>query len=401
MDKRQVDILIVGGGLIGACLMRALQGSGYSCLLVERHPLDNRVEEDFDARSLALSPASIRILNGLGIWQSIEPYATRIHHIQVSEQGGLGHTILKDKKDTPLGHVVEMQTMSRCLYESLASENIMTGAKLLTFDKQTQLASIEINGVKQQWHTKLLVAADGLHSTVRDLLQLAIDVKEYAQLALATNIGLARPHQHQAFERFTRFGPLAMLPMQNQRAALIWTLPVEQANYLRDCDESEFLKTLKLAFGYRMGRLLKVGKRQTFPLCQAIMPKQIDGSVVFIGNAAHTLHPVAGQGFNLGLRDVATLAQCIHQKGITPAMLEAYERMRQYDHHATRFLTDGLINTFTSTLPGIKSLRNVGLLAMDNSVFLQNLLKRHARGFAGIVPDLVCNIPLVTKHHLQ
>ena len=158
--------------------------------------------------------------------------------------------------------------------------------------------------------------------------------------------------------------------------------------------DQDFLKALQDTFGYRLGRFVKVGKRSLYPLRQVLMPQQVLGSVVFVGNAAHTLHPVAGQGFNLGLRDVAILAQCIAHEGLGFEMLETYQQARRHDQAAIARFTDGLIQLFTSRIPGLSIARGAGLLALDNLVPLKNVLARYAQGFAGVIPDLVCGIPL-------
>ncbi len=179
--------------------------------------------------------------------------------------------------------------------------------------------------------------------------------------------------------------------------SLVWSLPLEKAKQLLEMDEVHFLKELQAAFGYRLGRFIKVGIRTTFPLKQVIMPKKTHWPVVFVGNAAHSLHPVAGQGFNLGLRDVAAVAQCIAEFGLTEDMLKEYLRLRHHDQQMIRLLTDGMISLFTSRLPGIGFLRNLGLMAFDQLPLLKNLLMRYMRGFGGIIPDLVCEIALSSK----
>ena len=182
--------------------------------------------------------------------------------------------------------------------------------------------------------------------------------------------------------------------MTRRRASLVWALQPSEAERLASVAESAFINELQTAFGYRLGRFISVGKRTIYPLKQIIMPSQAKDRVVFLGNAAHTLHPVAGQGFNLGLRDVAALAQCIAQQGLGADMLENYLESRRYDHQAITRFTDGLISLFNNKLPGMGVIRGAGLIGLDNTAFLKNLLARYARGFAGITPDLVCGISL-------
>jgi 2-octaprenyl-6-methoxyphenol hydroxylase len=394
VTEEQIDILIIGGGLTGATLMLALAGRGFSLRLVDTNALCDRVNPDFDARTLALSPASIRILNQLDLWPLLAPDATPIETIHVSEQGRFGVTHLQRDALEPLGYVVEMQHINRGLMRLLDQDAILAPAELIALDRSSGVATIKQGEQEQRLRPKLIVAADGSWSTVRRLADLKVNMKLFNQQAIVTNIGLTRSHNNGAFERFTSSGPLAMLPMTDHRASLVWALRPKEANRLMALEEMAFLKELQRAFGYRLGRLERVGKRVTYPLQQMIMPKQILWPLVFVGNAAHTLHPVAGQGFNLGLRDVATLAQCLIHHGINPEMLERYQSMRHYDQSAIIHGTTGLVSLFTHPLPGLGFLRSLGLTAIDNMPSFKKCLSRHASGFAGTVPDLACGIEL-------
>ncbi|MFC3908274.1 2-octaprenyl-6-methoxyphenyl hydroxylase [Legionella dresdenensis] len=394
MAEQQVDILIVGGGLTGAALNLALAGRGLSIRLIETNSFDTRLSPDFDARTIALSPASVRILQMLKVWPLLESHATAINTIHVSDQYHFGTVNLQAKQNHSLGYVVEMQQINRALHQLLDPATIMAPASLIELDVNSAVATIEQNGRASRIKAKLIVAADGVHSSVRTLANMKVNVKDYQQQAIVANIGLNRSHHNYAYERFTANGPLALLPMSEQRASLVWAVKPERAHELLKLDETQFLKQLQLTFGYKAGRFIKAGKRFVYPLRQAIMPIQAAWPLVFVGNAAHTLHPVAGQGFNLGLRDVATLAQCLIKDGLSAIMLGNYQQMRRYDQQATARFTDSLIAVFTNKIPGFGMARSLGLMAVDNLPGLKALLTRHARGFAGTVPDLVCGIEL-------
>lgn len=397
MADKQVDILIVGGGLTGATLLLALQGAGFSTLLIDAHSLQTKITADFDARSLALSPSSQRILNSLGVWSYLKEYTSPIEHIHVSEQQRFGAARLQGEKNQALGYVVEMQYLHTVLHPLLLQEQTLTPATLSTLDLVNKIATVRVASEEMKIQFQVLVAADGSQSVVRQLCALAVERKDYQQEAIVANVALMKPHGQRAFERFTPEGPLALLPMQGNRMSLVWAMRPGKAKQLMSTTDTEFLRELQHAFGYRLGRFTKIGRRFIHPLKQAIMPSQVQWPVVFIGNAAHTLHPVAGQGFNLGLRDVAMLAQCITRYGLNEAMMHEYARLRIHDQHLITQFTDGLIHLFTSRIPGIALARNIGLLAFDMLPAVKKRLARHAQGFNGVIPDLVCDIALAAK----
>lgn len=392
MVEKQVDILIIGGGLTGATLMLALQGWGFSTLLVESLPFSEKVKPDFDARSLALAPASRHILQGLGIWEPLKEYATPIQKIHVSSQGGFGVSLLEGKESNPLGHVVEMQAIHQVLHRYLPKNEVLSPATVTTLNLETKTVRVATKLGEVTITAKLLVAADGTESTIRQLGGLPAKSKSYNQQAIVANVGLMKAHQQTAYERFTAQGPLALLPLQQDRMALVWAMDPKKADHMMQLPPTDFLQQLQQAVGYRLGRLVKIGKRVAYPLKQVQMPQQTQGFLVFVGNAAHTLHPVAGQGFNLGLRDVATLAQCIQEKGLDEAMLTYYLQLRRHDQEVVTRFTEGLIQVFTSSFPGMGLLRSLALVAFDNLPFLKNELVRYAGGFGGFSPDLVCGL---------
>lgn len=394
MVDDDVDILIVGGGLIGAMLVLALASTGIRCLLVDTHDPSARLNVDFDSRSIALSAASVRIFNMLNIWQIIQEDTTAIDTIHISEQRRFGSAILQANLDESLGYVVELSTIHKALAQSLKRSDILAPATVTGFDPTSRITTIDTVSGEKKIRAKLIVAADGANSCMRRFCGMRCEIKDYPHVALVANVGIARHHQYTAYERFTPTGPLALLPMNDLRMALVWSLLPEDAERLAHTSDKSFLHALQLAFGYRLGRFVKVGQRMTYPLRQVYMPQLVKDTVVFIGNAAHTLHPVAGQGFNLGLRDVAMLAQCVTQHGLSKEMLNHYQQARYHDQSAITRFTDSLVELFTNQHPGLVLARTVGLMTLDNSVLLKTMISRYARGFAGVIPDLVCEIPL-------
>lgn len=395
----EVDVLVIGGGLIGMALMLALKPLGYRVRIAEARAQTEDNPGMLDTRSIALSPASIRILEQLQVWDNLKKRAAPINMIHVSEQGRFGQARLNQvsEDDDPLGAVVEIHVLSAALHAHLNLEDVFVPARLIALDAITGKATIETSSGKKKLQASWVIAADGANSSTRKLCHLDVEHKTYPEHAIAANIKLARPHRHVAYERFTSDGPLALLPLPGPYMALVWTRTPDEAARLKALDEANFLLALQRAFGYRLGRFVAVGKRMTYPLNQVLMHNQVHERVVFVGNAAHSLHPVAGQGFNLGLRDIAMLAQCAAEHGLTVKAQTRYQIARVSDQETIMTSTDALVSLFKSTLPGVGLARRLGLVALDNSTILKNMLLRHAKGFGGVVPDLVCGIPLKLK----
>lgn len=396
--NKNFDIVIIGGGITGASLLLALQKMGLSACMVDARPLKTEPEAALDARSLALAPASLRILRALGV--SIEAQACAIESIHVSQQGRLGISRLPMKTE-PLGQVIELSDLNQRLLAALGdSAEILAPATFTGIDTKNKTVDVTHNNGVQRLHYQLLVAADGMRSPVRKALNISAEITDYQQTAIVCNIGLARSHQHVAYERFTHDGPLAMLPLHQKRAALVWAMRPSHAQSRMELSDQAFLSTLQSAFGYRLGRLSAVGCRYAIPLLQVYNAHNIDDNVVFIGSAAQHLHPVAGQGFNLALRDVASLVQCVDSYGLNGRMLRQYQNMRQTDRKVIGQCTDALVRVFGQALPGAAFLRSLGLLAFDTIAPVQDVFARYARGFGGTPPDMACGIPLQGEQYV-
>ncbi len=392
MNDYNTDVLIVGGGLIGGLLAITLESFNINYLLIDKIDLYNTKANDFDARSLALSTSSIRILKNLNIWPIIEKYATVIDKIHVSERGAFGSSIFEDDLLEPLGYIIEIQQLNQAIHNLINFKKVISNATLTNINIDENVVTIQTPKQPLTIKAKLIIAADGSNSPIRTMCKLAHNINDFNQYALVTNIGLMRDHKNIAYERFTKNGPIAMLPMQNLRSSLVWSLPIDKESYYLNLSDNDFLKELQLVFGYRLGKFIKVGKRSIYPLKQIIMPSTTINSLVFIGNAAHTLHPVAGQGFNLGLRDIAALSQCIIKYGLSDKTLDEYQKLRKHDQFAIKQLTEIFASVFTKKIPGLFLARGLSLIALDNNFYFKNLLISYMRGFAGIASDLVCNI---------
>ena len=394
MEEKQTDVLIIGGGLTGASLLLALQDSNLQCQMVDKHSLDTTKEPYLDARSLALAPASVRILQQLGVGQALIDEACAIKTIHISQQGSFGNSRLQAQSDA-LGHVIEMNALNKILLSAIDTKNIAAPAQLEHLDATKQYAKINQNNKSIKIHYRILVAADGAQSMVRHALGIKAKTVDYQQSAIVCNVALNRAHQDCAYERFTAEGPLAMLPLKGERVAMVWAMTPQQAKARLALSDAHFLAQVQRMFGYRLGRLRSLGQRQCFALQMVMAEKCIQQNAVCIGSAAQHLHPVAGQGFNLALRDAASLAQCLIHDGASMSALRQYAKLRHADRRAVCTFTNALVRLFSVQLPGASMMRALGLVAFDNAPFLQDTLARYARGFGGMPPDLACGLPLL------
>ncbi|MCC5810019.1 MAG: 2-octaprenyl-6-methoxyphenyl hydroxylase [Ectothiorhodospiraceae bacterium] len=407
MSQADVDVLIVGGGMVGASLARALASSPLRLAMVEAVPAPAPGQPSYDDRSTALSPSSARIFQGLGCWEAIRSAAAPIRQIHVSDQGSFGATRLKAEAESleALGHVVPNRVLGQTLHAGLPVQRnlqIHCPARLHALedlgDRVQARLQTETGG--QQLSARLIVAADGSRSVVREQLGVPVRTTDYGQVGIVANVTPERPHQGRAFERFTREGPLALLPLPGEAMSLVWTVRAATAQRLMALESARFLDALQQAFGYRLGRLLRVGARAAYPLPLMRSTARRQGRVVMVGNAAHTLHPVAGQGFNLALRDVAELAEHLHRAGQAgddpgaPRLLDSYLRARRPDYRRVVAFTDGLVRLFSNSVPGLALGRSLGLLGMELAPGLRRRLMQQAMGHAAGRGRLARGLPL-------
>lgn len=409
------DVVIVGGGLVGASLAYALKQHGLRIALIETAAFKTQAQPNYDDRAIALSFGSRRVLEGMGLWPLLTSIATPIHKIHVSDRGHFGATRIDSREEgvDALGYVITARDLGRTLVEAINSctdLDIISPATVCAVDIQADRAHVSITTSDQQDQTsslccKLIVAADGGQSSVRNLLGIESKQTDYHQTAIITNVSSDKPHNNIAYERFTDSGPIALLPMlatatDASRCALVWTQPGTQADEIMALDDAHFLAQLQQCFGNRMGRFTKVGKRASHSLHMIQSSEQFRPRLAIIGNAAHTLHPIAGQGFNLGLRDVSTLAQTLVdavQAGRDPGdlhVLQDYAQWRKRDQQNIRFFTDSLVRLFSNAFPPLALARNAGLVITDILPPIKHLLARHTMGTAGKLPRLARGLPL-------
>ncbi len=395
------DVLVVGGGMVGGSLACALGGSGLRVGLVEAVPFAAAQHPGYDDRTLALALGSQRIFRGLGLWASIAPGATPIHRIHISDRGRPGAARLDRGEEgvEALGYVAEARLIGAALgerLESLDGVDLLIPASLEALSVHRDRAVVRLRRGEERLDlaASVVVAADGARSRVREGLGIAVHQRDYGQWAVIANVTPGSPHRNTAFERFTDAGPLALLPLSEGRCALVLTVPAADAPRILALSDEAFLAHLQSRFGDRLGTFRRVGCRQGYPLTLIRSRESVRPRVALIGNAAHTLHPVAGQGFNLGLRDAATLAEVLleaRRVGKDPGgidVLGQYARWRRGDQDRTVAFTDALARLFTSPLAPLRLGRSLGLIAFDLTPMAKRHLARQSMGLAGRLPRL-------------
>jgi len=404
---KHYDLLIIGGGMVGASLACALKHKPLKIGIVEAVPLHAENQPSYDDRAIALAYGSKRIFDGMGIWPQVAPLATPIKQIHISDRGHFGLTRLDHRKEhvEALGYVVLGRDLGNVLADQLQHQHnveLITPAKLTGIQQlpDSIQAEIERDGNTETLTAKLIIAADGGNSTTRQLLNIDSHTDDYGQTAIIANITPGKPHNFVAYERFTDCGPLALLPMSDQRCSLVWTQLHEHVDEIMGLSDAEFLARLQARFGYRLGRLQKVGQRAAYPLKLLRTKEQVRPRVAVIGNAAHAIHPIAGQGYNLGIRDVSAMAEVLSLALQTNedigslSVLQHYVAWREQDHSEVIRFTDSLVRLFSTPSKGMALGRNLGLVALETLPPLQHLLSKQAMGLRGKQPRLNRGLPL-------
>ena len=399
------DLVVVGGGMVGAsfccALEQALGETPLSILVIEAiSPNANSAKQSsFDARSTALSFGSRKFLEGIGLWQALDDAVSAIHDIQVSDRGRLGCVeINRDEQGVEaLGYVVENKRLGQVLNARLNESrkiNLLCPS-LVSSVKATEkgmLLGLNHGDTETSVDASLVVLADGGKSPVCEQLGIEQSIERYDQHALIANIVLEKPHQHVAFERFTDTGPLAVLPLQlidgKNRGSLVWTLSVEQAAQYREMNEEKLLPLLQERFGYKLGKILEIGETFVYPLSLSIAKEQVRPGLALLGNVAHSLHPVAGQGLNLALRDTRALVDVLinaKQRGLGLGemnVLLEYVARQQADQATTTQFTHNITKLFSSNNEAKVWLRKFGLVALELLPTLRRSLAERAMGLS-------------------
>lgn len=438
------QVLIVGGGHVGLSFALLLADHGIASTVLERHrypkitpDADTQRQHYLDSRNTALSRRTVQIYQQIGLWDALQSHACRIDAVHISEQGSFGKAQLDKHSEgvESFGQVIENAWLGRKLLLAVLAHpliQLIDGATVTAVQQSSQSVTLDYqlagyqladgqladgqladcpssNGhlpnpdtQTHQLSADVLVACDGRDSTVRQLLGIGVSHYDYQQSGIVGVVQTDTPHRHVAIERFSPAGPLAVLPLTdagthtsdtqdpNQmqagyRRSVVWVCPKgEEARYLSD--DEYFLQTLQAAFGQQAGRFIKAGKRGCYPLTKVLAGQQVQGRCVIMGNAAHTLHPVAGQGFNLCMRDAHVLAQMLANQVLRGAdmgdvqMLRRYQTARQQDQNRVIRFCDAVVHGFTHDSRAVRLARNVGLIAFDKVPFIKPLVASYAMG---------------------
>jgi 2-octaprenyl-6-methoxyphenol hydroxylase len=412
-SEHHYDVIIAGGGMIGTCLALALAPLKLRVAVVEPVQRGATEQPSFDERSTALSRSTQRMFEAMRLWPEVVAASTPIKHIHVSDQGrfGFSHIDAEEQRVDALGYVVINRVLGEVLQSRIgkvAGLDWISPARITAVrsDDDAQRISIEKGDRDLELSCRLLVAADGANSSVREMIGIGVTRVDYQQMAVIGNLLPQKPMKNIAYERFTLAGPMAVLPIADERAAFVWTLSPDAANDVLQLPDEEFTRQLRQAFGGRLGEFSKVGKRVAYPLALSKANGLTGHRSVLVGNSAHGLHPVAAQGFNLGMRDVAALCDCLfdaQQDSLhsdmdfdpgSQAVLDRFADWRRTDQGKVVRFTDGLVRLFANPAKPVALLRNIGMLGFDLVPGVRRLFARHTMGLAGTLPRLSRGVPL-------
>jgi 2-octaprenyl-6-methoxyphenol hydroxylase len=403
------DVLVVGGGLVGASLAIALDRLGLDVGLVEASP-SGALPAVFDERNLSFAEATTNALAALGVLQKLRAPTGAIRRIHVSRMGDFGRVRLdaSDHGRESFGQVVVARDFGEALEARLSELRGLTRYRPARFtgfvDAQDGASNDDSRAIRiadtegeRTLSARLVVAADGARSCVREMLDIATDEHDYGQTLFVARVRPERSPDGTAYERFGDDGPTALLPRGDRHYGVVHGVAREEADAVSALDEAAWLARLQQAFGWRVGRFLASGPRSAYPATRVVARRTIATRAVLVGNAAQTLHPIGAQGFNLGLRDALTLAELIEADSKTTgnpdpgsaALLDAYVQRRREDRERTLAFSDGLAKLTANPAPLLRPLRGLGLLMLDQSPSMQALLVGGALGYRGDVP-LLC-----------
>ena len=387
--QTQYDVIIAGGGMVGSTLACLLGNAGKRVAVLEAHPpVDFSPSDPYDLRVSAISRASQRALLEAGAWEGIVARRAASYEVmQVWDATGDGEIRFDaaDLGEPDLGHIVENRVVQLALLDAIRAHpsiDLLCPDKIAAFAADAQQITVTLASGKTV-QAQLLVGADGAQSKVRDLAGIALETNDYGQKGLVCVVQTAAPHQATAWQRFMPTGPLAFLPLGDGSSSIVWTLPADRADALLNLSASDFCRELAQALDFRLGDVTAVGERAAFSLRGRHAEPYIQARLALVGDAAHTIHPLAGQGVNLGIKDAVELANQIRQTHGdigSVKVLRAYERARRGDNVLTQKAMEGFRLLFGNTLIPWKILRNSGLSIVNRMSFLKYEIAKRAMG---------------------
>lgn len=396
---RTADVIIVGGGLVGGTLGCALAEAGQAVLVVDRADPAQLLDSGFDGRASAIAQATQQMLAQVGVWSLIADQGAPISEIRVADGSSplFLHYDHADIGDQPLGYMVENRHLRRAVFDRLAESPdaiVLAPAAIQEFEIDSHAAALTlVDGTVLR--APLLVGADGRTSAVREFAGIKLNQWRYAQTGIVCTVAHERPHLNIAHEHFLPSGPFAILPLSGNRSSIVWTEKSDLAPAIMQLPDDEFTDELARRFGDFLGALTVLEPRWSYPLALQFAEGAVASRLALAGDAAHALHPIAGQGLNMGLRDVAALAEVIvdaRRLGLdvgSGAVLERYQRWRRFDNLLIAGLTDGLNRLFSNDIAPVRQLRDVGLAVVNRAGPLKRYFMRHAMGRTGNVPRLM------------
>lgn len=420
-DQVEVDVLIVGGGMVGLIMAAALGGAGMEVLVVDRAPPPRQTDPAFDGRASAIAHGSRLILEGIGVWPRVATEAQPILDIRVSDGDApfFLHYDHRELGDAPLGHMVENRITRRALHDHVAelgTVQLRAPATVAGLDREGSRARARLDD-GTRIAASVVLAAEGKRSPTRAAAGIRVTEWSYPQTGIVCTVAHGEPHRGIAHERFLPAGPFAILPITDarepdaeavaapdlpwrHRSSLVWTERSVLAPRILELERAAFDEELRRRFGDFLGPVRSVGPRWSHPLSVLIAERYVDHRLALVGDAAHAIHPIAGQGLNLGLRDVAALSEVLVDAARIGldigdvGVLERYQRWRRFDTMALTMVTDGLNRLFSNDIAPVRLARDLGLAAVNRMPPLKRLLMRHAMGTLGDLPRLARGQPL-------
>jgi len=395
----EVDVLIAGGGLVGGTLACGLSQGGLSVAVVDMQAPADGLDAAFDGRASAIALSSQRVLDGLGLWQTMQPETTPIQEIRVSDAESLFflHYDRKDVGADAFGYMVENRSIRKALalrFKELKNFTLLAPNNITHVERNPgEVRAILADGRKVK--AKLIVGAEGRRSPTRDGAAIKLTSWSYKQTGIVCTVAHELPHDNVAHERFLPAGPFAILPLSNNRSSIVWTERDELVDGIMALDDEGFLSELKNRFGDFLGELDVIGQRWAYPLSLQYAERAVDHRLVLAGDASHGMHPIAGQGLNMGLRDVAVLAEVLtdaRRLGLDPGdgtVLNSYEQWRRFDNTLMLAMTDMLNRLFSNHVEPVRIARDLGLAAVNKMPPLKKVFMKHAMGLAGDLPRLM------------